>query len=165
MQVESGKVNLVAEAKGFYDRMMHSLPEFLEASDVQNIPQRLQASMHDAETVKRAKAAAHHQRILDRGREGSGGADVNDTPVVGAPGCDTGADELQDTPACVARSEKGSESVHREGLETHDVRAGGGSGKGKGNKLAGECSKGLWEPEIKPSDDGEPQGNGKHGSK
>lgn len=59
-------MDLVADAKGFYDRMMHTLPEFLESSDIKSIPQRLQSSMHALETAKRSKAAAQHQIILDQ---------------------------------------------------------------------------------------------------
>jgi hypothetical protein len=62
MQVEAGKVDLVGDAKGFYDRMMNTLPDFLESSDIKSIPQRLQSSMHKLEAGKLAKAAAEHRK-------------------------------------------------------------------------------------------------------
>jgi hypothetical protein len=62
MQVEAGKVDLVGDAKGFYDRMMNTLPEFLESSDIKSIPQRLQSSMHKLDAGKLAKAATEHRK-------------------------------------------------------------------------------------------------------
>lgn len=65
MQVESGKVDLAEDAKGFYNRMMHTLPEFLESADVKSIPQRLQSSMQALEAAKLSKAAEQRHHNLE----------------------------------------------------------------------------------------------------
>jgi hypothetical protein len=41
VQVESGKVDLAQDARGFYDRMMHTLPAALEGSNVKRAPECL----------------------------------------------------------------------------------------------------------------------------
>lgn len=152
MQVESGKVDLVADAKGFYERMMHTLPEFLESSDIQNIPQRLQSSMHALEAARRSRAAAHHQNILER--EASAAIGTSELLKVAPPARDdAGAARVHEKHASVDESQMGAVNDHGDGVRPRDVVG------------IEECTSGVTkrteDPEIKAGGDGDVPANGR----
>lgn len=122
VQVESGKVDMVADAKGFYNRMMHTIPEFLESSDIKSIPQRLQSSMHALESAKLARAAAQQQEIREQAAVNESSASASGGSHLGWSGSKSQGTGLGNGSSETSQSSKSTEACPSEGAaEAHAV--------------------------------------------